>query len=74
MNAKLLVEASVKTRDKLDFAMGKGNDGDVPKVSFIEDSREFPFLWQAISSSDYMFCVGNGLYSVNWLIDPSSQS
>ncbi|KAL3781031.1 hypothetical protein HJC23_007927 [Cyclotella cryptica] len=44
MNAKLLVEASVKTRDKLDFAMGKGNDGDVPKVSFIEDSREFPFF------------------------------
>ncbi|KAL7517842.1 hypothetical protein ACHAWX_002721 [Stephanocyclus meneghinianus] len=40
--AKLLVEASVKTGDKLDFAVGKGNDGDVPKVSFIMDSNKFP--------------------------------
>ncbi|KAL3788258.1 hypothetical protein HJC23_011890 [Cyclotella cryptica] len=44
MYAKLLVEASVKTGDKLDFAVGKGNDGDVPKVSFIMDSKEFPFF------------------------------
>eukprot|EP00804_Cyclotella_cryptica_P021368 CCRYP_016767-RB/>CCRYP_016767-RB protein AED:0.22 eAED:0.51 QI:0/0/0/1/0/0.5/2/0/160 len=44
MYAKLLLEASVKMGDKLDFAVGKGNDGDVPKVSFIMDSREFPFF------------------------------
>lgn len=42
--AKLLVEASVKTGDKLDFAVGKGDDKDVPKVSFIMDSNEFPFF------------------------------
>lgn len=41
--AKLLVDASVKTGDKLDFAVGKGDDKDVPKVSFIMDSKEFPF-------------------------------
>ncbi|KAL3785727.1 hypothetical protein HJC23_006296, partial [Cyclotella cryptica] len=44
MYAKLLLEASVKIGDKLDFAVGKGNDGDVPKVSFIMDSKEFPFF------------------------------
>ena len=42
--AKLLVDASVKTGDKLDFAVGKGDDKDVPKVSFIMDSKEFPFF------------------------------
>lgn len=31
--AKLLVDASVKTGDKLDFAVGKGDDKDLPKVS-----------------------------------------
>eukprot|EP00804_Cyclotella_cryptica_P015315 CCRYP_005422-RA/>CCRYP_005422-RA protein AED:0.16 eAED:0.60 QI:0/0/0/1/1/1/2/0/141 len=44
MDAKLLVEASVKMGDKLDFSVGKGNDGDVPKVSFIVDLRVFPFF------------------------------
>ncbi|KAL3790110.1 hypothetical protein HJC23_013621 [Cyclotella cryptica] len=44
MDAELLVEASVKTGDKLDFAVGKGLDGDVPKVSFIVDSRVFLFF------------------------------
>eukprot|EP00956_Cyclotella_meneghiniana_P031914 scaffold85521_cov72-Cyclotella_meneghiniana.AAC.8 len=41
--AKLLVDASVASGDKLDFAVGKGDDKDVPKVSFIMDSKEFPF-------------------------------
>lgn len=41
--AKLLVDASVATGDKLDFAVGKGDDKDVPKVSFIMDSKDFPF-------------------------------
>lgn len=41
--AKLLVDASLKTGDKLDFAVGKGDDKDLPKVSFIMDSEKFPF-------------------------------
>ncbi|KAK1746979.1 hypothetical protein QTG54_002323 [Skeletonema marinoi] len=31
-----------KSRDKLDFAVGKGDDRDVPKVSFIMDTSEYP--------------------------------
>ena len=41
--AEKLVEASVKAGDKLDFAVGKGDDKDLPKVSFIMDTAEFPF-------------------------------
>ncbi|KAL7532444.1 hypothetical protein ACHAXR_004627 [Thalassiosira sp. AJA248-18] len=41
--AQKLVNASVATGDKLDFAVGKGDDKDVPKVSFIMDSADFPF-------------------------------
>lgn len=41
--AAALVKASVATGDKLDFAVGKGDDGDVPKVSFIMDTADFPF-------------------------------
>mmetsp|Transcript_23923 Transcript_23923/g.35962 ORF Transcript_23923/g.35962 Transcript_23923/m.35962 type:complete len:291 (-) Transcript_23923:47-919(-) len=40
--AELLVKASVDTGDKLDFAVGKGDDRDVPKVSFIMDTSEYP--------------------------------
>jgi len=41
--AQKLVEASVATGDKLDFAVGKGDDKDLPKVSFIMDNADFPF-------------------------------
>jgi len=41
--AEQLVKASVATGDKLDFAVGKGDDRDIPKVSFIMDSTEYPF-------------------------------
>jgi len=41
--AEKLVKASLKTGDKLDFAVGKGDDKDIPKVAFIMDSNEFPF-------------------------------
>lgn len=41
--AEMLVKASVATGDKLDFAVGKGDDKDVPKVVFIMDTNEFPF-------------------------------
>jgi len=40
--AASLVKASVATGDKLDFAVGKGDDKDVPKVSFIMDTADFP--------------------------------
>lgn len=40
--AQKLVEASVAAGDKLDFAVGKGDDKDLPKVSFIMDTAEFP--------------------------------
>jgi peptide methionine sulfoxide reductase MsrA len=39
---KQLVDASKKNGDKLDFAKGKGNDGDVPSVSFVMDTADFP--------------------------------
>ena len=42
--ADLLVKASVATGDKLDFAVGRGDDKDVPKVSFIMDTADFPFF------------------------------
>ena len=42
--AELLVKASVATGDKLDFAVGKGDDKDLPKVSFIMDTAEYPFF------------------------------
>jgi len=42
--AKLIVKASIATGDKLDFAAGKGDDKDVPKVSFIMDTNSFPFF------------------------------
>lgn len=40
--AQLLVKASLATGDKLDFAVGKGDDKDLPKVSFIMDTADFP--------------------------------
>jgi len=40
--AELLVKASVATGDKLDFAVGRGDDRDVAKVSFIMDTSEYP--------------------------------
>ena len=40
--AKLLVDASMKTGDKLDFAVGKGDDKDLPKVSTY---KIFSSLW-----------------------------
>lgn len=40
--AESLVKASVATGDKLDFAVGKGDDRDLPKVAFIMDTAEFP--------------------------------
>jgi len=41
--AAQLVKASVANGDKLDFAVGKGDDKDLPKVSFIMDSNDYPF-------------------------------
>ena len=40
--AEKLVKASMATGDKLDFAVGKGDDKDLPKVSFIMDTAKFP--------------------------------
>jgi peptide methionine sulfoxide reductase MsrA len=40
--AELLVKASVSSGDKLDFAVGKGDDKDLPKVSFIMDTKDYP--------------------------------
>mmetsp|Transcript_6012 Transcript_6012/g.11574 ORF Transcript_6012/g.11574 Transcript_6012/m.11574 type:complete len:306 (+) Transcript_6012:109-1026(+) len=40
--AESLVKASLKTGDKLDFAVGKGDDKDLAKVSFIMDTADFP--------------------------------
>jgi len=42
--AKLLVEASQATGDKLDFAFGKGDDKDARKTSFVMDTAKFPFF------------------------------
>ena len=42
--AESLVKASVATGDKLDFAVGRGDDEDLPKVAFIMDTAEFPFF------------------------------
>lgn len=42
--AKLLVEASQKAGDKLDFARGKGNDPDRRALVFVMDTAEFPFF------------------------------
>lgn len=42
--AESLVKASVATGDKLDFAVGKGDDKDLPKVSFIMDTADYPFF------------------------------
>ncbi|KAL7430786.1 hypothetical protein ACHAXH_002505 [Discostella pseudostelligera] len=41
--ADILVKASMASGDKLDFAVGKGDDADVPKVSFIMDTATSPF-------------------------------
>lgn len=41
--AKTLVAASTRTDDKLDFAVGKGDDADVRALSFVMDSTAFPF-------------------------------
>uniref|UniRef100_A0A7S4I4W7 peptide-methionine (S)-S-oxide reductase n=1 Tax=Odontella aurita TaxID=265563 RepID=A0A7S4I4W7_9STRA len=37
-----LVKASVATGDKLDFAVGKGDDKDIPKVVFVMDTDAYP--------------------------------
>lgn len=42
--AKSLIKASQETGDQLDFAVGKGNDNDVPKVCFVMDTANFPFF------------------------------
>ena len=41
--AKILVDASIATGDKLDFGIGKGNDKDARKTSFVMDTAQFPF-------------------------------
>ncbi len=40
--AELLVKASVSQGDKLDWAVGRGDDRDLAKVSFIMDTAEYP--------------------------------
>jgi peptide methionine sulfoxide reductase MsrA len=42
--AKILVDASIASGDKLDFAVGKGDDKDVRKVSFLMDTADYPFF------------------------------
>lgn len=42
--ASNLISASQSSGDKLDFAVGKGNDGDARAVSFIMDTDKFPFF------------------------------
>mmetsp|Transcript_39 Transcript_39/g.78 ORF Transcript_39/g.78 Transcript_39/m.78 type:complete len:304 (-) Transcript_39:101-1012(-) len=42
--AKLLVSASVKSGDKLDFAKGRGDDPDARAVSFVMDTADYPFF------------------------------
>ena len=42
--AKQVVSASQAVGDKLDFAVGKGNDADARAVSFIMDTQKFPFF------------------------------
>ncbi len=42
--AESLIRASKRTGDKLDFAVGKGDDGDVAKVVFVMDTTDFPFF------------------------------
>ena len=41
--AKELVKASFQTGDKLDFAAGKGDDGDVRGLVWVMDIKDFPF-------------------------------
>jgi len=44
--AKLLIDASIATGDKLDFGIGKGDDKDLRKTSFVMDNtgaKGFPF-------------------------------
>ena len=41
--AKQIISASQTVGDKLDFAVGKGNDADARAVSFIMDTEKFPF-------------------------------
>ena len=41
--ASKIIAASQSTGDKLDFAVGKGNDRDARAVSFIMDTEKFPF-------------------------------
>jgi peptide methionine sulfoxide reductase MsrA len=42
--AQLLVEASKTTGDQLDFAVGKGSDGDAAKLAWIMDTDKYPFF------------------------------
>ena len=41
--AKQLVAASVATGDKLDFAVGKGDDRDARALAFVMDTAQYPF-------------------------------
>jgi len=41
--ATMLVEASKRTGDKLDFARGKGDDPDARAMAFVMDSTKYPF-------------------------------
>mmetsp|Transcript_41672 Transcript_41672/g.61171 ORF Transcript_41672/g.61171 Transcript_41672/m.61171 type:complete len:317 (+) Transcript_41672:48-998(+) len=42
--AKELIAASIATGDKLDFAIGKGDDRDSRKVSYVMDTATYPFF------------------------------
>lgn len=42
--AQALVQASIRQGDKLDFATGKGDDGDIRATAFVMDSTAFPFF------------------------------
>jgi peptide methionine sulfoxide reductase MsrA len=56
--AKILVDASIATGDKLDFAFGKGDDKDARKTSFVMDSEKFPFY---VAEQYHQFHVGFNL-------------
>jgi peptide methionine sulfoxide reductase MsrA len=44
MYAKLLIETSKQTGDKLDFAKGGGSDPDARGLAFVMDTADFPFF------------------------------
>ena len=51
----MLVEASIATGDKLDFAVGKGDDADAKALAWVYDTAKYPFY---IAESYHQFHDG----------------